>query len=691
MSRKPLSVQAQQDRLRRKRREAGEVLTIFRKPLKESLTSVLPITAIVLVLCFTITPISNNAMMAFLLGSLLLIVGMGLFTLGSEMSMIPLGEAVGKEITRSKKVWVIVAISFLIGVIITVAEPDLQVLAGQVPSIPDRVIIWSVALGVGVFLVIALLRILFAIQLSYLLIGFYAIVFVLAGFVSPDFWAVAFDSGGVTTGPMTVPFIMALGVGVSAVRNDREAGGDSFGLVALCSIGPIITVLLLGLLYQPDGSTYTPVSVPDAKDTAEMFRSYTHALPEYFKEIFLSLAPILAFFVLFQLVTRRMHRRVTSWNRRSHSRQRHECGTLHRRVGVAGAGHDPGADGYLHHVVFDPRLCAESGAVLCGAEDLYLHRLRLRRRGLRSDDGHVPAALCHGGLRCAGGQCGDGRLRRGGHGGYDAAGDHPAAGRQLSAKAQQAHSCTGRWAGGGDHRAGIGGHMKRLYLMITITNRVMGSKRFVDFYRAFGAPVVFTALGRGTASDEVLSYLGLEATEKSVMLSVVTPACKEVLMKELVTTMHLTNPGTGIAMCLPLSSIGGRTAMNYLITGNPEAEPDVEVKEDESMKDAAYQLIVVIANQGYTDTVMGAARSAGAHGGTILHAKSTGAEDAGKFFGMSIAEEREIILMVVPTGDKNTVMQAIMAQAGAHPEAQPVTFSVALEDVAGLYHINTAQ
>ena len=118
--------------------------------------------------------------------------------------------------------------------------------------------------------------------------------------------------------------------------------------------------------------------------------------------------------------------------------------------------------------------------------------------------------------------------------------------------------------------------MKRLYLMITITNRVIGSRRFVDFYRAFGAPVVFTALGRGTASDEVLSYLGLEATEKSVMLSVVTPACKEVLMKELVTTMHLTNPGTGIAMCLPLSSIGGRTAMNYLITGNPEAEPDVE-------------------------------------------------------------------------------------------------------------------
>ena len=160
MSRKKPDLLTQQARLRRKHREKGQVLAIFRKPMWESLTSVLPITAIVLLLCFTVTPVSNNAMMAFLVGSLLLIVVMGLFSLGSEMSMIPLGEAVGKEITRSKKVWVIVAISFLIGVIITVAEPDLQVLASQVPAIENNVIIWSVALGVGVFLVIALLRIL---------------------------------------------------------------------------------------------------------------------------------------------------------------------------------------------------------------------------------------------------------------------------------------------------------------------------------------------------------------------------------------------------------------------------------------------------------------------------------------------------------------------------------------------------
>ena len=309
MARKHPDLQAQQAQLRRKRREKGQVLAIFRKPMQESLSSVLPIVAIVLLLCFLVTPLSNNAMMSFLLGSLLLIVGMGLFTLGSEMSMIPLGEAVGKEITRSKKVWIIVLISFLIGVIITVAEPDLQVLASQVPAIENNVIVWSVALGVGVFLVIALLRIILGIPLSYLLIGFYIVVFVLAMFVSPDFWAVAFDSGGVTTGPMTVPFIMALGVGVSAVRNDKHAGGDSFGLVALCSIGPILTVLLLGLLYKPDGSSYTQTVMPDAQNTVEVFRSYTEALPHYFVEILSALAPIMGFFVLFQLVTRRMHRK----------------------------------------------------------------------------------------------------------------------------------------------------------------------------------------------------------------------------------------------------------------------------------------------------------------------------------------------------------------------------------------------
>jgi len=296
-------------RLHHHRLQARELLSVFRKPLQEALTSVLPIVAIVMVLCFTVTPITNNAMMAFIIGAVMLILGMALFTLGSEMSMIPLGEEVGKEITASKKVWVIVCISFIIGVMITVAEPDLQVLANQVPSIANNVIVWSVALGVGIFLVISLLRILLGVPLRYLLIGFYIIVFGLAFFVSPDFWAIAFDSGGVTTGPMTVPFIMALGVGVSSIRNDKHAANDSFGLVALCSIGPILTVLILGLLYKPDGSTYTPSPIPNAGDTVEMWSSFTTALPHYFKEITLSLAPIFVFFLLFQIITRRMHKR----------------------------------------------------------------------------------------------------------------------------------------------------------------------------------------------------------------------------------------------------------------------------------------------------------------------------------------------------------------------------------------------
>ena len=212
----------------------------------------------------------------------------------------------------------------------------------------------------------------------------------------------------------------------------------------------------------------------------------------------------------------------------------------------------------------------------------------------------------------------------------------------------------------------------RLYLMITITNRVMGATHFLDFYRAFGAPVVFTALGRGTASNDVLSYLGLEATEKSVMFSVVTPAVKEVLMRELVDTMRIDRPGSGIAGCLHLSSVGGRT-----------------VKEEEQMNENAYQLIVAITNTGYTDAVMEAASAAGARGGTVIHARATDAGNTNKFFGMAISEEREMIFLVTSADKRAAIMQSIMEKAGAHTEAQTVTFSVPLDDAAGLYSANS--
>ena len=281
----------------------------LREKLLEALQAVLPIVAIVLVLCFTVAPVSPSILLCFLLGAAMIVVGIMFFTLGAEMSMTPMGERVGAVITRSRKLPLILVLGFLLGFLITISEPDLQVLADQVPSIPSGTLILSVAAGVGLFLVFAFLRMLIGVALPKLLVLFYGLIFLLAAFVPKEFLAVAFDSGGVTTGPMTVPFIMALGVGVSAVRNDKHAGGDSFGLVALCSIGPILTVLLLGLLYKPDGSSYTPVTVPDAQDTVEMFRSYTHALPEYFKEILVSLAPIAGFFLIFQLLTRRLNRR----------------------------------------------------------------------------------------------------------------------------------------------------------------------------------------------------------------------------------------------------------------------------------------------------------------------------------------------------------------------------------------------
>lgn len=180
---------------------------------KEALTSVLPITAIVFLLSVTLVPMETGTLLLFLAGAFLLIIGMGFFQMGAEMAMTPLGQGIGSRLMKGKKIWLIVLVCFLMGAVITIAEPDLQVLANQVASIPNPVLIYTVAVGVGVFLVIAFLRILFQISLSKMLAVLYILLFILSFFAPDAFTAVAFDSGGVTTGPMTVPFIMALGVG----------------------------------------------------------------------------------------------------------------------------------------------------------------------------------------------------------------------------------------------------------------------------------------------------------------------------------------------------------------------------------------------------------------------------------------------------------------------------------------------
>ena len=205
----------------------------MQEKMKEALTAVMPIVAIVLVLCFSLAPVSPSILLAFLFGALMVMVGMMFFTLGAEMAMTPIGEKVGAAMTRTKNVPVIIVLAFVLGVIITISEPDLQVLAELIPSIPNMTLILAVAIGVGLFLVVAILRMLIGIALPHLLTVFYIIAFGLMFLVPADFRAIAFDSGGVTTGPMTVPFIMALGVGIAAIRNDRHAADDSFGLVAL--------------------------------------------------------------------------------------------------------------------------------------------------------------------------------------------------------------------------------------------------------------------------------------------------------------------------------------------------------------------------------------------------------------------------------------------------------------------------
>ena len=275
--------------------------TILKDKIRESLTSVLPVTGIVLLLCFSIAPIPNDTMLAFLIGAVMLIFGMGLFTLGADTAMTPIGEYVGAGITRSKRVWFVVGVALFVGVMITVSEPDLQVLAEQVATVPGLVLILAVGVGVGLFLVIAMLRILFRVRLSHLLLGFYLVIFVLAAFVPEDFLAVSFDAGGVTTGPMTVPFIMALGVGVAGIRSDKNSEDDSFGLVSLCSVGPILAVLILGMVYRPTESAYSAVDAIEAADSRALIRLFVEAIPHYMWEVFLSLAPIFVFFLVFRL------------------------------------------------------------------------------------------------------------------------------------------------------------------------------------------------------------------------------------------------------------------------------------------------------------------------------------------------------------------------------------------------------
>ena len=287
----------------------GRINQKLKEKILESLSSVLPITAIVLALSLTVIPVPIGTLLLFLAGAVLLILGMGLFSLGAEMAMMPMGEALGARLTRTRRIGLVVVAFVAMGVIVTIAEPDLAVLARQVPAIPDSVLIFTVAAGVGFFLVLAMLRTLFKVKLGHLLIFFYALVFGMALFAPKSFLAVAFDSGGVTTGPITVPFIMALGIGMASTRGDSTSQEDSFGMVALSSVGPILTVLILGICYNPSSAEYVAVTAPEVHTSVELGRSFAQGAPHHAKEVLSAIFPMGVVLALLQLCTRAFGKR----------------------------------------------------------------------------------------------------------------------------------------------------------------------------------------------------------------------------------------------------------------------------------------------------------------------------------------------------------------------------------------------
>jgi len=281
---------------------------ILKEKIMEAFSSVLPITAIVLIVSVILTPLPSGTILMFLAGAALLIIGMGFFTLGADMAMMPMGEGVGVELTKHSKLLLIIPVTLIIGFIISIAEPDLQVLGKQTPSIPAYVLIITVSIGVAIFLVIGMLRPMIKIRLSFLLVILYIIAFALAFFTPNTFIPVGFDSGGVTTGPVTVPFILAMGVGVASIRSDKYSQDDSFGLVALCSVGPIIAMLILGIFYEP-GSTEVNASVfRNAATSRDVVKFFLLELPRYVMEVGVALGSVVFCFVVFQLVTKRYHK-----------------------------------------------------------------------------------------------------------------------------------------------------------------------------------------------------------------------------------------------------------------------------------------------------------------------------------------------------------------------------------------------
>ncbi|HNY17789.1 MAG TPA: DUF1538 domain-containing protein [Treponemataceae bacterium] len=285
---------------------------------RETCYAVLPICALVLVLGTTVAPLDRSILASFAVGSVILIAGLTVFLTGADLGIVPAGTYIGAKLTRSRNISLILASGLVIGFLITVAEPDLLVLGGQVAdvtgTISERALVLAVAAGVGLFVAIGLARVLLQIPYRAVLIVGYAAVFALASTVSEEFVAISFDSGGATTGPMTVPFIIALGIGVAAVRGDKNALEDSFGYTGIASIGPILAVAILGVaLGNGSGSHGAATAVSGAAAEAAagaaagsialgaILKGIMHTVPEVARNVFVALSPLYGIILLFQL------------------------------------------------------------------------------------------------------------------------------------------------------------------------------------------------------------------------------------------------------------------------------------------------------------------------------------------------------------------------------------------------------
>lgn len=286
--------------------------SIFAEKIKEAFISVFPVLLIVVALHYTIAPLAPGQLTQFLVGGALIICGLGVFLQGAEIGLIPFGQKVGSSLTYLRRLALMLLAAFAIGFAITIAEPDVQVLAAQVnqiaPVVHKTKLLVAIGLGVGFFTLLGLVRVVLRLPLRLLLLFFYLLVFLLCSQVESGMVGVAFDSGGATTGPITVPFIMALGLGVAATTKKHEGDDNGFGLVGMASIGPIMAVALMSVL----GGAQMRVEEAGAENSSAAAISLSHfleVLPEVTRDILMALVPIVLIFIFFQLVLLRLPRR----------------------------------------------------------------------------------------------------------------------------------------------------------------------------------------------------------------------------------------------------------------------------------------------------------------------------------------------------------------------------------------------